>query len=189
MSFDTDPVLRQLPRVVRAVEERRVDRLFTSMLGRNLADLELAYNEATNFITPELFFQIAQRVAEVRRPSGMVPNTLGLEMIRIIDDLVPSLKVVTYEQNYGGTKNPAVTVSDPTRIGQPEIHVVGLAQGDEISYVPRWKAEDFGGNAVVVWPLCAHRQDPREVHATEIRFPAEAVAYKKTDLGMGYGEN
>lgn len=144
--------------------------IFKPKLEATTPLLEQAVEITRGIITPARLLEMTQRLSQVYAPSGLVVDTLGPEINRIVNELDLGNRGC-FVPDYKGSVNPAILIGNHEG-GLIIPHFV-LAHGDEVSY----NILNNGSCEVVLSPLCSHRQNPRESGVSEIRFPGTVLRY------------
>lgn len=150
---------------------------YATRLKSALPQIQTAYAFAQKNITDDLLFSVAQRLADVRAPSGKVSHTIAPVIESVLEDFGIGSQNSVFTHNYLGTENPVLEINPNSN--QPPTIV--FSHADEVSYL----VKKPGKNEVEIEPNCAHRQAPEEdagVNAT-VQFPGQALRYGKNPKG------
>ncbi|MEK7109994.1 MAG: hypothetical protein AAB876_02125 [Patescibacteria group bacterium] len=150
---------------------------YATRLKFALPQIETAYAFAQKNITEDLLFFVAQRLADVRSPSGKVGLTIAPAMESILGNFGIDQKTSVFTHNYLGTGNPVLEINP----GSKQSPVIFFAHGDEVSYFVKKQ----GKSEVELEANCAHRQAPAEDAGKNaiVQFPGQALRFEKNPMG------
>jgi len=149
---------------------------YATQLRFALPQIQTAYTFAQKNITDDLIFSVAQRLADVRAPSGTVSFTIGPEIKNILEDFRVDKKHTTFTHDYLRTGNPVFEINPTSNMPS----TIFFAHGDRVSYV----VEQPGTDEVSLSPKCAHRQAPATNVGDDakVQFPGQALRLHKDSL-------
>ncbi|MEK7597931.1 MAG: hypothetical protein AAB441_04780 [Patescibacteria group bacterium] len=150
---------------------------FQTRLKSALPQIQTAYAFAQKNITEDLLFFVAQRLSDVRAPSGTVSFTIGPVIKSVLENFGVNTDPTVFTPNYLGTGDPVFEINP--RSEKPPVFF--FAHGDEVSYL----VKKNGKGEAVLEANCAHRQAPAEEageNAT-VQFPGQTLRYGKNPAG------